>query len=97
MASQTSSKQSTWDKAKSGSKKWFDRVGGPVNKLSNKLGAEAFWPESLDKESDKAARILRSFFIDGFVADSKHEKDKKPKDRIPAEVSYCYVKTLSHC
>jgi hypothetical protein len=32
-----------------------------VNRLSNKVGAEAFWPTTLDKESDKAARILRSF------------------------------------
>lgn len=38
-----------------------DKLGAPVNKLSNKLGSEAFWPTTLDKESDKAARILRSF------------------------------------
>lgn len=36
-------------------------VGAPVNKLSNKIGSEAFWPTTLDKESDKAARILKSF------------------------------------
>lgn len=40
---------------------WVDKLGAPVNKLSNKLGAEAFWPTTLDLESDKAARILRSF------------------------------------
>jgi hypothetical protein len=57
-----------WSKVKSGGKLGFDKVygvvdklGAPVNKLSNKLGAEAFWPTTLDKESDKAARILRSF------------------------------------
>ena len=57
-----------WEKTKSTSKKGFDKawaaldhLGTPVNKLSNKLGAEAFWPTTLDKESDKAARILRSF------------------------------------
>jgi hypothetical protein len=57
-----------WSKVKSGGKLGFDKVygvvdklGAPVNKLSNKLGAEAFWPTSIDKESDKAARILRSF------------------------------------
>ena len=38
-----------------------DKLGPPVNKLSNKLGSEAFWPTTLDRESDKAARILRSF------------------------------------
>ena len=36
------------------------------NKLANKLGAEAFWPMSLDKESEKAAAILRTFTRDGF-------------------------------
>ncbi|KAL1638685.1 hypothetical protein SLS58_008717 [Diplodia intermedia] len=45
---------------------WADKqLGDPVNKLSNKLGSEAFWPMSLDKESDKAARILSNFCKDG--------------------------------
>ena len=44
----------------------LDKLGAPVNRLSNRLGAEAFWPTTLDKESDKAARILRSFCKDGF-------------------------------
>ena len=93
MASQQPSKASVWAKAKASSKSWFDKIGTPVNKLSNKLGAEAFWPTSLDKESDKAARILRSFCIDGFIAEQgggKHGNDKKHKslDRIPPEVSF---------
>jgi hypothetical protein len=57
-----------WLKTKTGSKKGFDalyglvdKLGSPVNRLSNKLGSEAFWPTSLDKECDKAARILQSF------------------------------------
>jgi len=60
--------QSFWERTKWGSKTGFDKLyglvdklGAPVNKLSNKLGSEAFWPTTLDKESDKAARILRSF------------------------------------
>ena len=40
---------------------WADKMGAPANRLSNKLGSEAFWPTTLDKESDKAARILLSF------------------------------------
>ncbi|KAF4980241.1 hypothetical protein F66182_17246, partial [Fusarium sp. NRRL 66182] len=44
----------------------LDKLGAPVNRLSNRVGAEAFWPTTLDKESDKAARILRSFCKDGF-------------------------------
>ncbi|KAK7529532.1 uncharacterized protein J3D65DRAFT_170189 [Phyllosticta citribraziliensis] len=57
-----------WQRTKHGSKAsfdklwgWADKLGAPVNRLSNKLGSEAFWPTTLDKESDKAARILRSF------------------------------------
>jgi hypothetical protein len=59
---------SLWEKVKSGGKVGFDKaygvvdkLGAPVNKLSNKIGSEAFWPTTLDKESDKAARILKSF------------------------------------
>ncbi|KAA6411514.1 MAG: hypothetical protein FRX48_04794 [Lasallia pustulata] len=65
-----------WSKTKTSSKAgfdkvwtWADKLGAPVNRLSNKLGAEAFWPTTLDKESDKAARILRSFCKDGFYTD----------------------------
>lgn len=58
----------SWDRTKSGGKAGFDKawkiadkLGAPVNRLSNKIGSEAFWPTTLDKESDKAARILKSF------------------------------------
>lgn len=61
--------QSTfWEKTKTGGKagfntlySWVDKLGPPVNRLSNKLGSEAFWPTTTDKECDKAARILKSF------------------------------------
>lgn len=72
--------ESTWQKTKRFSKKGFDKtwatvdkLGAPVNRLSNKLGAEAFWPMTIDKESDKAARILRSFCKDGFYAPETDE------------------------
>lgn len=94
-----------WEKTKSVSKKGFDKawntvdkLGGPVNRLSNKLGSEAFWPMSLDKECDKAARILRSFCKDGFYAPEstvdtdENGKINRPKgkqrviQKIPAKV-----------
>ncbi|KAF4449912.1 LSB3-possible role in the regulation of actin cytoskeletal organization [Fusarium albosuccineum] len=66
------SKLPSWDKTKTQSKKgfdkvwgWADKLGAPVNRLSNRIGSEAFWPTTLDKESDKAARILRSFCNSG--------------------------------
>lgn len=74
----------TWSQTKTTSKSGFDKVykvvdklGNPINKLSNKIGSEAFWPTTLDRESDKAARILRSFCKDGFYVD-------EPKDHMPS-------------
>ncbi|KAI4123425.1 MAG: hypothetical protein LQ347_006161 [Umbilicaria vellea] len=91
-----------WSKTKTTSKAgfdkvwtWADKLGAPVNRLSNKLGAEAFWPTTLDKESDKAARILRSFCKDGFYADTDpHDLSaqdgptakQKVVKKIPSEV-----------
>lgn len=92
----------SWSQTKTSSKQGFDKVynlvdklGPPVNKLSNKLGSEAFWPTTLDKESDKAARILRSFCKDGFYVEQEaHErsgdvpsgKGGKVVQKIPTEV-----------
>ena len=91
----------SWSQTKTTSKQGFDKVykvvdklGAPVNRLSNKLGSEAFWPTTLDKESDKAARILRSFCKDGFYADDEDgiPSGDKPKGKqkvikkIPTQV-----------
>lgn len=95
----------SWSTTKATSKQGFDKVydlvdklGAPVNKLSNKLGSEAFWPTTLDKESDKAARILRSFCKDGFYVEEEDHlangvvKTDKPRGKqrvikkIPTEV-----------
>ncbi|KJX93230.1 DUF500-domain-containing protein [Zymoseptoria brevis] len=88
-----------WQRVKTGSKKGFDsgwraldKLGAPVNKLSNKLGSEAFWPTTLDKESDKAARILKSFCKDGFYTEEEVQPVDGPKQKqrvvkkIPEEV-----------
>lgn len=40
---------------------WSNKAAGPINKLTNKLGCEAWWPTTLDKECDKCARILKNF------------------------------------
>lgn len=88
-----------WERVRSGGKTGFDKawnavdkLGAPVNRLSNKLGSEAFWPTTLDKESDKAARILKSFCKDGFYAEEEQGNTDGPKQKqkvlkkIPAEV-----------
>src|ERR1700761_9232071 len=76
-----------WEKTKGYSKKGFnkawhtlDKLGAPINRLSNRVGAEAFWPTSLDKESDKAARILRSFCKDGFYQKIDEAQAKKAEE-----------------
>ncbi|KAI1876781.1 uncharacterized protein JN550_000853 [Neoarthrinium moseri] len=48
---------------------WADKIPSPVNRLStsSKVGREVYWPSTLDKECDKAARILNSFCRDGFL------------------------------
>lgn len=93
----------TWSQTKTTSKQSFDKVysivdklGAPINKLTNKIGSEAFWPTTLDKESDKAARILRSFCKDGFYVEDEMANDSNsgegPKgkarsvQKIPGEV-----------
>ncbi|KAL4870547.1 hypothetical protein BDV12DRAFT_165802 [Aspergillus spectabilis] len=70
-----------WEKTKGTSKKGFDKawhaldkLGDPVNRMSNRVGAEAFWPMTIDRESDKAARILRSFCKDGFYANDESDR-----------------------
>lgn len=72
-----------YTKAKPGfDKAWqaLDKLGAPVNRLSNRLGSEAFWPTTLDKESDKAARILRSFCKDGFYSEVDKQQVKKTEE-----------------
>lgn len=79
-------KLSAWDKTRNTSKAGFDKLwsgfeklGVPVNKFTNKIGSEAFWPQSLDKESDKCARILKSFCKDGFYSERPTDPNA-PKD-----------------
>lgn len=58
-----------------------DKLGPPVNRLSNRVGSEAFWPTTLDKESTKCARILRSFCKDGFYEHLEEEVDEKTAEK----------------
>ncbi|RFU75193.1 lsb3-possible role in the regulation of actin cytoskeletal organization [Trichoderma arundinaceum] len=83
------SKLPSWDTTKTQSKKgfdkvwgWADKLGAPVNRLSNRIGSEAFWPTTLDKESDKAARILRSFCTNNMLAteDGFYTEEERPAD-----------------
>lgn len=46
------------------------KAAAPINALANKLGSQSFLPTSLDKESEKAAQILRSFCKEGISSDA---------------------------
>ncbi|KAI9832791.1 MAG: hypothetical protein M1819_004011 [Sarea resinae] len=90
--------EKTWKGGKKGFDKawgWMDKLGAPVNKLSNKLGAEAFWPTTMDKECDKAARILRSFCKDGFFAEEVNpysQDGPKGKQKILKKIPQKVIK-----
>ncbi|KAJ9371140.1 hypothetical protein DTO282F9_7326 [Paecilomyces variotii] len=84
----TATDQNAWSKTKGLSKRGFDKawnaldkLGAPVNKLSNKLGSEAFWPMTIDKEAEKAARILRSFCKDGIYLDKERPNDPRATEK----------------
>ncbi|KAK8001042.1 hypothetical protein PG991_013264 [Apiospora marii] len=62
---------------------WGVATGVPVNKITNKLGSEAFWPTSMDKECDKAARILKSFCKDGFYTNPSGQQAPAPSPGHP--------------
>lgn len=72
--------------------KWTTtKVGEPINTIANKLGSEAFWPMTMDKECDKAARILRAFCcgeeaasIFSFGAESRSRESADPGHRRPS-------------
>lgn len=80
-----------FDKAWSAADKY---LGEPMNKVAGKMGIEGVWPTTLDRECDKAARILRVFTLDGGVeyeeklnindVDAK-KKTQRVIKRIPAK------------
>ncbi|KAF4415478.1 hypothetical protein F53441_14627 [Fusarium austroafricanum] len=68
------------------------KIAGPVNGFANKLGCETFMPTSLDKECDKAARILTSFCdgtplaIDSSTSPNESLSKRKAIVKIPRQV-----------
>ncbi|KAH6642857.1 hypothetical protein C7974DRAFT_386274 [Boeremia exigua] len=91
-----------WSKTKTGGKAgfdkvytWVDKLGAPVNRLSNKVGSEAFWPTTLDIESDKAARILKSFCKDGFYQEEDRPtgpQGPKAKQKVLKKIPSTVIK-----
>ncbi|QUC21764.1 uncharacterized protein UV8b_06007 [Ustilaginoidea virens] len=90
-SSQLSSAQLPHEDAEHGQKKpsWGGRfknmlsagAAAPINSLAHKLGSQSFLPETLDKECDKAASILKSFCTKGVYADD--DADQPPTSTDP--------------
>ncbi|KAL2169783.1 hypothetical protein VTG60DRAFT_5601 [Thermothelomyces hinnuleus] len=49
-----------------------------------RYGRETYWPTTLDKECDKAARIIKSFCFDGFLSQESDEPSEQ-SETTPAE------------
>ncbi|KAK4101283.1 hypothetical protein N658DRAFT_496583 [Parathielavia hyrcaniae] len=62
------------------------KVSGPVNAIAHKFGSEGFLPESLDKECEKAARILRGFCKDGIYSDAAPAASPTPETTNPSKL-----------
>ncbi|KAF9878679.1 duf500 domain protein [Colletotrichum karsti] len=45
------------------------RAAVPINALANKMGSQSFLPTTMDKECEKAAKILQSFCKEGIASD----------------------------
>ncbi|KAI0117980.1 hypothetical protein GGR51DRAFT_555262 [Nemania sp. FL0031] len=70
--------------------RWGIKAGAPVNRIAHRLGAEAFWPMTLDLECEKAARILKSFCKDGFYTTApanKNTANSRPQSPQPPSSS----------
>ncbi|GAA5926564.1 hypothetical protein JCM1841_001446 [Sporobolomyces salmonicolor] len=67
-----------WDTAY----KISDKLGHWTNKQGAKLGFEAFYPTSLDKEVTKAARILRTFTMDAADLPEETLRDRRKSQRV---------------
>ncbi|KAK3687280.1 hypothetical protein B0T22DRAFT_124506 [Podospora appendiculata] len=51
---------------------------------ATRYGRETYWPAPLDKECDKAARILKSFCVDGFLAQEQQAQDATEPPSTPS-------------
>ncbi|KAG5757282.1 hypothetical protein H9Q72_010127 [Fusarium xylarioides] len=62
------------------------KIAGPVNDFANKLGCEAFMPTTLEKECEKAARILTSFCEGTPLPPNESLSRRKALVKIPRQV-----------
>ncbi|KAI0135581.1 hypothetical protein F4814DRAFT_401714 [Daldinia grandis] len=72
---------------------WADKIPSPVNRLStSRLSRDIFLPATLDKECDKAARILKSFCSDGFS--TPDDRPGTPSTYSSTQSSHRFLKKI---
>ncbi|KAI1466626.1 uncharacterized protein F4812DRAFT_432246 [Daldinia caldariorum] len=72
---------------------WADRIPSPVNRhTTSRLSSHAFHPATLDKECDKAARILKSFCSDGFS--TPDDRPGTPSTYSSTQSSHKFLKKI---
>ncbi|KAF5647948.1 YSC84-like protein [Fusarium sp. NRRL 52700] len=62
------------------------KIAGPVNNFANKLGCEAFMPTTMEKECEKAARVLASFCEGTPLPPNESLSRRKALVKIPRQV-----------
>ncbi|OHE98800.1 LAS seventeen-binding protein [Colletotrichum orchidophilum] len=74
--------------------RWSSKAPAPLttaalaSATTSRIGREAFWPATLDAECERAARILKSFCSDGFLAplDDQTSSDANAEPKTPARI-----------
>ncbi|RTE72944.1 hypothetical protein BHE90_012630 [Fusarium euwallaceae] len=54
----------------------LSRINTAAANANGRVHREAFWPATLDRECEKAARILKSFCTDGYLVPLEEEEDE---------------------
>ncbi|KAH0422944.1 hypothetical protein CcaCcLH18_12496 [Colletotrichum camelliae] len=55
------------------------KAAGPINAMANKMGSQSFLPTTMDKECEKAAKILQSFCKEGIASDVPPQQQTSEK------------------
>ncbi|RBA17212.1 hypothetical protein FPRO05_01936 [Fusarium proliferatum] len=61
----------------------LSRLNTAAANASGRVQREAFWPATLDLECEKAARILKSFCMDGYLVPLEEEEDAQSTTSEP--------------
>ncbi|KAF4840876.1 SH3 domain-containing protein [Colletotrichum siamense] len=58
------------------------KAAGPINAMANKMGSQSFLPTTMDKECEKAAKILQSFCKEGIASDVPPQQQQPASEKL---------------